>query len=168
MRLWGWPLTIFFGFLTLGLLALVVWPLPSLDDCIQVSGPVSVRYVDSVSTGSRGRTGERLNFQIEGDERYYHYEEGDPRYDEVKARLRVLSDVRIWHKEPPTFIFPLYSKELWRIEVGEEVVVDYDTIAADAAWEKGAIGLTGFGFFGLITFILLLATIRATWRKPGA
>ena len=164
MRRWGWLLSTFFGLVCVAFIALFFWPLPTLADCTQVSGRVSVVYVDDVGTGSRARRQERLNFKLDSSERYFRYSESDPHYSEVKSRLRVREEVRIWHKEPPAFVLPLYSKELWRIDVGDETLVDYDTLAADAGWAKGIIALVGLGMCALVTVITLGATLRGAKR----
>jgi hypothetical protein len=165
MRRWSWLLSILFGLICIASVALFFWPLPTLAECTEVTGRVSVVYSDDVGTGRPGRTNERLNFKLDSSERYFTYEETDPSYSEVKSRVRVRAEARIWHKDPPVFIFPLYSKELWRIDVGGETIVDYDTLAADAGRAKGVIALVGLGFFGLLTFVTLGVTLRGVKRR---
>jgi hypothetical protein len=159
-RSWGWLFSILFGLVCVAMVALYFWPVPTLADCTEVSGRVRAVYVDEVGTGRAGRTQERLNFTLEGSEQSFTYGATDPQYDEVKARVRVLAEARIWHKEPPSFIFPLYSKELWRIDVGGETVVSYSTLAADAGRAKGIIALVGLGIFGLLTLIALRSAFQ--------
>ncbi len=171
MRVKGWPAAILFGLLTMfGVLsmtffiAMILWPLPTLAECTLVSGRIREAYSDSAGTARYTR--ERLHVRFEGNERYFSYQETDPSYLEVKSQLRILTNARIWFKSPPTFIFPLYSTELWRIEVDDRTVVDYDTIAADAGRKKIGIALTGLVFFGLLTFATLRSNLRAAraWK----
>jgi hypothetical protein len=163
-RGWGWLFSILFGLVCVAMIALFFLPVPTLADCTEVSGRVRSVYVDEVGTGRAGRTQERLNFTLEGSEQSFTYEASDPQYDEVKSRVRVLAEARIWHKESPTFIFPLYSKELWRIDVGGETVVSYDTLAADGGRAKAIIALAGLGVFGLLTFVTMRTALQMNRR----
>jgi len=155
----GWPATIVLGLLSLIFVALFLWPLPTLDECTQVSGRISVVYADAIRTGRRNI--DRTHFTLEGNERTFSYEETEPEYAQVKSQLRVRANAQVWFKSPPSFIFPLYSTELWRIDVNDRTIVDYDTIAAHAGRTKNGIALTGLFFFGLATIAMLRAMVKS-------
>jgi hypothetical protein len=159
----GWPTTIAMVVVSLAFGALLLWPLPTLQECEQVSGRVAQVYSDSVFANRRKH--DRLHFRLEGREHTFAYEDTEPMYAEVVAQMKMGSTAHLWFKSPPTFIFPLYGTELWRIVVGDRIVVDYETIAADASRKKNGIALTGLFFFGLGTVAMLRATVSAVRAK---